>query len=203
MIDSSKAKAVPSIRFIYSEDYDSQFKSKLEKENMKSDYPSQKVIKDYIEIVKPLWQKVSNKLLTSMANKLGLKWQTKSINCNVVGFAIPYSEPLTIPIYKEYPNFFIDMVTHELIHQILMQNEDKLSKYWKYIDEKYKDEIPNVRSHIPVLALHTILYKEIIGKDRLHINRDQFNDLEDYKRAWDIVDKEGEENIVARIKNSL
>ena len=82
-----------------------------------------------------MWRKDEEKLLKELADISGLRWQEKSMACYVVGRCIPFSDPLTIKVYKELPlNYFVDVLTHELIHQLFTQNDNlqKSKKAWNY-----------------------------------------------------------------------
>jgi len=53
-----------------------------------------------------------------------LNWSEKQIICYVVGKAIPFSDPLTLPVYKKI-DYAVDMLTHELIHRLFTQKSNQ------------------------------------------------------------------------------
>jgi hypothetical protein len=97
---------------------------------------------------------------------------------------------------KKKQDYFIDTLVHELIHQLFAQNSEKLRKAWKYIGRKYKKESFRTRIHIPLHAIHTHIYLKFFGKERLKRNVEIMSSLPDYKRSWEIVQKEGYKKII-------
>ena len=139
------------------------------------------------------------KILKELSVISGLKWKKESIICYVVGKCIPFSDPLTIKIYKEYsPNYFIDVLTHELIHRLFTQSENmrKSKKAWSYFHRKYKNEKFNTIIHIPVHAIHAHIILKYFGEKRLKREIESLSHLPDYKKAWDVVRGEGCQNII-------
>jgi hypothetical protein len=89
--------------------------------------PSPRKILNYIKSVEKLWNKVGKKVLREISKVTSLKWKSKVIHCYVVGKCVPFSDPLTLPIYKE-KDYFIDVLIHELIHQIFLKTWRKQTK---------------------------------------------------------------------------
>ena len=143
-------------------------------------------------------------ILKEMSHVTGLKWKEKKIVCYVVGRALPFSDPLTIGTYRKKEGF-IDVLTHELIHQLFIQpgNEDKSSKTWKYFYTKYKAETHKVKVHVPLHAIHEHLFRTIMGEKRLQEELDWTKNIPDYGRSWEIVQKEGYQNIIKEFKKRL
>lgn len=193
---------IPKIEFVYSRVYDDmqrnsailQRKLKLEKEK----YPTRKEIINYMKKINKLWKKYEDKILKKISKITGLKWKENKIKCYIVGIIRPFSDPLTIRLYKD-KNDFIDTLVHELIHQIQIQNVKKMKKWLIYIDKNYKNESILTKNHILLHAVHTKIYETIFSKKRLlrDINKSK---IQDYKRAWDIVIKEGADNIIKCFK---
>ena len=211
MKSTYKTTKAPTIIFRFASIYNQQWKNVYDYKMKKGEvfpykFPSNDQIKEYIEKIKPFWRKIEEKVLSEMAEVIGFGWDDVKITCYVVGGGtIPFSEPLTVPVYKQYPNYFIDMLTHELIHQLFNQatNEEKTKKIGKLMDERYPNKTASTKIHIPILAVHTHLYKKIIGEDRLKINIREFQNLPDYKAAWDTVQKESYEKIIWDINYTL
>lgn len=189
----------PKVLFKYSWPYDESWK-----ENYKGStyeykaYPSAKKIEAYIQIISKLWKQKEKQVLKEIADVTHLSWHTPTITCYVVGRCIPFSDPLTIPVYDQYPDYFIDILTHELIHRLFTdgQNEHKAKEAWKYIHTTYKKEQFNTQIHIPLHAVHKHIYLKYFNES--HIQRDQrlIRHLAPYKKSWRIVEKEGYENII-------
>lgn len=187
---------LPKIIFKYSWIYDQHWKGIYDKEK---DYPSDEEICNSIKKVEKLWRKNEKRILKELSIISGLSWKEKSITCYVVGRCIPFSDPLTIKVYKEYPlNYSIDVLTHELIHQLFTQsdNTQKSKKAWGYFHKKYKNEKFNAIIHIPVYAMHSHVISKYFGEKRLEREIESLSYLSDYKKAWDIVKEEGCQNII-------
>jgi hypothetical protein len=71
-----------------------------------------------------------------------------------------------------------------------------LRKAWKYIERKYKNESFKTRIHIPLHAIHTHIYLKFFGEERLRRDVEAISFLPDYKRSWEIVQKEGYKKII-------
>ena len=155
----------------------------------------QKVL-NYIKKIEKLWKKEEKKALQELSRITQLKWKSKSIDCFVVGRCRPFSYPLTMPVYDKYPDYFIDVLIHELIHNIFIQNEKELEKAWRYIGKKYKKESIITKNHITLHAIHSHIYLKFYGKERLKRDIRLINYLPDYKKSWQIVQKEGYKNII-------
>jgi hypothetical protein len=116
---------------------------------------------------------------------------------------MPFSYPLTMPIYKKYPNYFIDVLTHELIHNLFIQNEDKFNKIWKCLGKKYKKESVRTRQHIYLHAIHAHIYLKFYGKERMGRDIRLLNHLPDYKKSREIVQNEGHKKIIDEIRKII
>ncbi len=190
---------IPKIIFKYSWIYDQNWKEWIKIYKRKTGrYPSTNQILNYIKKVEKLWRKDEKKILKELSKISKLKWKSKFIYCYVVGRCIPFSEPLTLPVYDGHPNYFIDTLIHELIHQLFNQNENmkRSEDAWKYINRKYKKEAHTTRIHIPLDAIHSHIYLKFFGEKRLKRDINLVSFLSDYKKSWEIVQKDGYQKII-------
>ena len=160
-------------------------------------YPSPKQILNYIRKMRSSWDREGKEILEELTSITGLTWNSKSIDCYVVGRCIPFSDPLTLPVYDRSPDDFVDTLIHELIHQCFTEdgNSKRLKKVWDYIDRKYKGESHLTRTHIPLHAVHSHIYLKFFDEKRLE--RDiRCIDSRDYQKSWEIVRTEGYQNIL-------
>ena len=168
---------IPKIIFKYSRIYDEIWRAGFLKKNSREYYPSERKILNYIKKIEKVWRGYERKILTELSNVTHLKWKVRSIYCYVVGRCKPISEPLTLPLYEKHPDFFVDMLTHELIHNLFIQegNLKKTKKAWNYFQKKYKKESPRTIIHILLQAIHTHIYLKFFNERRLkrNITRDQ------------------------------
>ena len=202
---------IPKIIFRYSSIYDELFKSNLEKyyevsksehtKKVLEDYPSRKRIGNYVKKIEPLWKEKEKKVLEAISKISGLKWQEIFIKVYIVGKCRPFSDPLTIcPHKKNYE--FIDVLTHELIHQIQTQNSKIFKKWLDHMKKKYGKESRITKSHIFLHAVHKKIYLEIFDKKRLNKNLKR-SIRPEYARAWQIVEEEGYENIIKKFREVI
>ena len=194
---------LPKIKFVYSSIYDSGYRNSkwvnefLKKKKQK--YPIEKQILSYIKYIEKHWKKDEKKILKEISKITGLKWKEKEIKCYVIGFGRPISDPLTLGICK-YKNDFIDTLTHELIHQIQFQNEKKWPRWGKHLANKYKKELFMTKAHIFLHAVHWKLIEKLFNKKRLNKSINFDKNFKDYKRAWEIVEEEGHEDIIKKFR---
>lgn len=173
--------------------------------NMPEKYPTSEEIKEYIEKVKNIWIDLEEKILQEFCHITGFEWQNDTTICYVVGYSIPFSDPLTVPMYKEYPDWFIDNLTHELLHRFLHENynQHNLQKYWSFVDEKYADLSELARYHLIIHAIHTAIYLKFFDQQRVNRNIEMMSGAKEYKISWDKVKEEGYEKIIRDFRENL
>lgn len=196
---------IPKIIFKYSWVYDQNWKEWIKIYKRKKDkYPSAKQTLNYIEKVEKVWRKDEKNILKELSKVTGLKWKSKIIYCYVVGRCIPFSDPLTLPVYDK-PDYFIDVLVHELIHQLFIQrgNIEKSKKAWDYINRKYRKEPLTTRIHIPLHAIHSHIYLKFFDKKRLIRDIKLISFLPEYKKSWEIVQREGYKKIIKEFKRRI
>ena len=185
---------IPRIIFRHSHAYDQIYKDISRIKN----YPNEKEIVSYIKKIQKIWNKISKKVLKELESITKLEFKKDEITCYVVGKSVPFTDPLTIPIYRQEYNYFIDTLIHELIHILFTQEENliKTKKAWQYIFNKYKKETFDTKIHIPLHAVHTHIYTVFFSMERLEHDIIELFNLRAYRRSWEIVNKEGYKNII-------
>lgn len=189
----------PKIIFKYSWIYDQIWKEgQILRTKKSKNYPLSRKILNYIKKIEKLWKKEEKRIIRELSRVAHLKWKSKLIDCYVVGRCRPFSQPLTMPIYEKYPDYFIDVLTHELIHNLFVQegNLKKSKKAWQYFYRKYKKDTITTKIHIPLYATQSHIYYKFFNKKRLERDIKLVNFFPDYKKSWQIVRKEGYKNIV-------
>ena len=191
---------IPKIEFKYSWIYDQKWQNWMKH----GPYPSTKKTLDYIKKVEPLWRKEEKRIFNEMSKVTGLKWAEKSVLCYVVGRAMPFSDPLTLAAFDD-KKWFIDTLTHEMIHQLFFQgrNGKRLDKVWDYFMDKYKKEDRVTIIHIPLQAIHSHIYLKLFGKKRMENDIKTMSYYPAYKRSWEIVQKEGYQNIIKELTRRI
>jgi hypothetical protein len=193
-----KPVKIPRLEFRYSWVYD-----QLNRQRFTDPlYPSSEKIREYVERISPLWKRRERTLLKAISRISGLPWREDKIIIYVLGRAIPFSDPLTMPIYEDHEDYFIDVLVHELIHQNLSQpgNEKRKKAYWDGLFEKYREEGHDVSVHIPVYAIHKEIYIKYFGGKNLVRDLTLVSKLPDQRRAWEIVNELGHRKIIEQFR---
>ena len=178
------------LRFNYSWIYDKQIhwwkKSKYDEDSYKK-------VNNYIKRLEKEWKELDKKVFDVISKVSGLKWKNKNIECYVVSDLVyPFSSPLTITIHTNISHQ-IEIIIHELIHNIWIQNEDgvKFKDYRKYGKLNF-----NVKIHILVHAIEKEVLLRLFIEKRTKKYIKWYDKFPDYKKAWDIVEREGSKNII-------
>ena len=93
---------------------------------------------------------------------------------------------------------FISTIYHEILHNYI---DSFLPKNTPLLI-KYKNEPPGVLNHLHLLALEKTIYLQLGWKSKLNeiIKKDESLPNEDYKRAWEIINKnESSEKFVSEL----
>jgi len=195
---------IPKVEFRYSYIYDevyknsSEIKKFLKKTNKK--YPSREETIGFRNRFEVFWRGEERKILRKILEVTGLNWKEKRIICYVVGVCRPMSDPMTIRVFHDM-EYAVDMITHELIHNLQINIEDNKWKKWqRYIDSKYSDVSDTTKAHIFLNAVHKKIYLELFDKERLRRDLYESNKALDYKNSWKIVEKEGYESIIRKFR---
>lgn len=199
---------VPKVNLRYSWIYDQHWRMVYQtdepRHNKRYPYPTQKRIKKYLQALQFEWRKHEKKLLTEMCRVTGLPWKVEQIPCYMVGRCIPFSDPLTLPVYRTI-NGAVDTLTHELIHCLFQQPGAPrlMQKYWNQVDRIYSKDSSNAQGHILVHAVHQHLFLKYFSEARLHADQEVLKHLPDYRRAWEIVEQEGYKKIIAELRKKV
>jgi len=167
-------------------------------------------VKNFISNLKSDWNRVEKDLIDYLQKITNLKFKSNKINCYVVHTSsyMPISDPLTIAINLKTDNGtfglekerYLDMMIHELIHNLFIENEKETDRYFKELfSGKYSNNW-NISIHVLVHAIHKKIFDKFFSKERLDEELEISNYYPDYKEAWDIVMKEGEDSIIENLK---
>ena len=195
---------IPKIEFRYSYVYDKIYRDSCNVKDflIKSGkrYPSEKEIKEFVIKIRNVWGGEGNEILNKISNLFGLKWKNEDIVCYVVGVCRPMSDPLTIKFCRDV-NHSIDILTHELIHQMQSRVEDKKWKKWlSYLDSKYPKESTISKDHVLLNAVHKKIYFELLDNKRFERDVENSRASNSYKRSWEIVEDLGHEEIIKKFR---
>ena len=174
----------------------------------------EKYVNVFVLKLKKEWNENGYGILEYMEQITGLKWKENKIICYIIKMSEfgPISDPLTIPVQLKHKKDiftltierFFDMLTHELIHNLFIQNEDRLNKYfYSLINKKYKNLSWNIAIHIPVHAIHKEIFDKFFEKKRFKEEIKACSYYPEYKKAWDITLEDGSKKIIEDLRKSL
>ncbi len=180
---------MPKLKICYSEIYDRQIHKWMGIE-------FKEIFKQTLKYVKKLqkeWNKVEKKVFTAMTKVSGLKWSQQTTTCFVVRNSNPFSMPLTLPIRKDLDNQ-IETIIHELVHNLIFQNSKKIRK--KNYSKKYGRLSRVTKNHVLTHAILKETLLKIYGEKKTRLLIKKYNNSPEYKKAWEIVEKEGFKRII-------
>ena len=197
----------PKINFRCSWIYDEKMKELYQviQKERKTDYkyPEFKETLQYTHQIFKKWSGIADNIMNAIEKTSGLKWKEKYIRCYVVGRTISFSDPLTMGMVED-KGWFVDILVHELIHQIFIQNLEERANYWRYLEKKYPKYDFSTRVHIPLEAIHKNIYLNLFSKKNLERDIQTADKIAkytpQYKIAWNTVEKEGYLNIIKEFK---
>ena len=160
------------------------------------------------------WRKHETKIMSAMQECLGVSFYRQVLDVSCAPFFRPKSDPLILN-YSYESDQFVDILTHELCHvlltdnNVLQLNNDKnkvdLGKVWRGLFGKLHDFDTLV--HIPVHAVLEYIYRDVL-KEPKRLSRDvkmaksYKKDGEPYVKAWNYVEERGYKKIIDDLNKS-
>lgn len=153
------------------------------------------------------WMQYEQAVLAGMTSLTTLSFRQNIIDVYIAPWFSAFSDPLVIGVTQE-PDVFVDTLTHELLHRLLMDNaaiphETLLLAEWQRLFGK--NHTFNTVVHIPVHAIHKAIYLDTL-KDPKRLKRDiarcTQNQAIDYIAAWDYVEQHNYKEIITMLKHS-
>ncbi|MEP7103883.1 MAG: hypothetical protein ABI721_04210 [Candidatus Dojkabacteria bacterium] len=192
----------PVIEFKYSDVYDKHWLEYFKLLKLDSNYPSKQDIFGRIEEAETYWKNNGAKILESISKQSGLEWKSEKIIVYLVGKAVPFSSPLTMSVWlnkmqDKTLRSWINVLTHEIIHNILVDNSwGKMMNLKNYL-ESLGDIAKKTYVHIPVHAIHSLVYKDVFTDEDFLADIENTKNIDkDYFDAWSVVLEKGDKNIV-------
>jgi len=147
--------------------------------------------------LKRLWKRWGGEILWEISFLTQFAWHEKDINVYLLWGVRPFSSPLTLNPRK-VTSITLDDLTHELVHRIISSRENRRRGRWKQFRRRYADETKLARIHVYVHAVHKLVMLRLFGEARFLREKSRTKDP-DYVRAWEIVERDGAEAIVASV----
>ena len=173
-------------------------------------YPDLETVKAQDKICKEWWKEFNsdNKIINKISELTGVVLPYP-IEAYVIGKGLAYSmsTPLIMQIFKRDDtaitrNDFIELIVHEVIHRFVgdTQMNPQTEPYWDFVREKYKNESRKTQNHIMVYAVLIKILGEF-NKPSLDLIPERIEKYPDYKKAFEIAEKEEADAVIEEFKN--
>lgn len=152
------------------------------------------------------WESKEKTIVLAIQELFGLTFYKPIIDVTLAPMFVPKSKPLIINFRSE-PDQFIDILTHELLHNLFTDNQfvqhhiyvDLVSRWTKIFGERERVELV----HIPVHAGLKAMYLDVLNEPyRLERDIKDCQKWPPYKAAWDYVENNDYKEIIAKFKDS-
>lgn len=191
-------KVNPKIIFEYSPVYDRQWSLSL---NKKFDVESSKKrFGSFIDNFQKYLTKNKQIIFLQLIERYsGLKWKYDIIwvyfinNLNIAGFSVP----LTVKISDDYLDVCSTLI-HEAIHNILIQNDDKVKPVIEHLNQLFPNEDKKAILHIIVNSIERKVFSEVFGKNKYMLIFEKTRNYKGLKRAYEIL-----EGIYPKLGNNI
>ena len=166
--------------------------------------PSVEEIKERVKNYREEWQKFGDKILKAVCDITGLSFQRDAIDVFVVsGNPRPFSHPIIVKsMYSPFE--FVDVIAHEIIHQLFSQNFKKLHQ--DFFHEMFPKETNVVSNHVIVDAILKYIYLDVLNDEKRlirNIENSKKHSTSDYSCTWEIVKKVGYKELINQFKDKI
>lgn len=199
----------PEIRIFYASLYRQSVSEPLWKQfGWQDALDNDETLEEYAQNYRNEWAKYEARILSALYESLGIAFYRPVIDVACIPGVMPASDPL-IMSFHDFPNQFVDTLTHELCHVLLTDNniystkssekEMDLAKRWGNLFGTEHDFKTLV--HIPVHALSKFIYLDILQESsRLARDMEEVKGNRPYKAAWDYVNAHDYKQIIEQLK---
>ena len=160
-------------------------------------------LEEKLSELKPVWDKQEKKILDGLEKITGLCFIKNYMDVYLIN---PDNRPSisspAIVKFQDNINETICIIIHELIHNLMWDNVQKDNWSLK-IQKLYPNENRKTAIHVVVHTILEALYTDILNNpEEIIKDINKMQKYPDYKRAWEIVKKEGYKNIIKKLKSS-
>lgn len=178
----------------------------LQKKNLIDQNNLIKNIEDY----KKEWQKYEDKILKALLDLLPIKFLHNVVDVYVVSYLPRRGTSSPVMIEGDIsPREFVSILTHEIIH-FFLENNNIIPEILpvEIFEEMFPEEKDTkTRNHIIINAVQKYILLDVIGDPASHIdvvNRKTADPMgHKYQKAWDIVEKNGYMKLINEFKNKI
>jgi hypothetical protein len=160
----------------------------------------------YSEIAKKYanwWQPEGEAILRVMCEITGLRFRQNILDVYVAPWFYAFSSPMVLGVIFKTKDSLIGVVTHEIIHRLLIDNTTydynyDFAKLWR---KMFGAELSqNALVHVPVHAIANKLYVDIMNRpDFVELDKKRSAEYPDYVAAWDYVDRVGYNEVIKKL----
>lgn len=187
----------PELTFVYAYPLDMVLRQQHEADG--KEYPARLEIRDTMQHWRSVWSVTNDERgILSKLVELTKRVPERNLECFVYGAGLnAMSTPFLMPTRtmkgsQWTDDFFIQIITHEMLHIFLTTDTDK---YWEMVRDKYSDESPSCQNHIVLYAMLQKIYEDCFAALPPDFARD--NLPPGYARAIEIVREEGSDALIA------
>lgn len=167
--------------------------------------PTKEEVLKKTEELRSLWKKDEETILTAMCDITNLNFKRNLIDVHIVsGSPRDISRPLIISAHNPKENF-VASLTHELIHKLFSDNIEN-GVYKEIFKDLFSEETKTTQNHIILFAILKHIYLDVLkDKEKLKklIEKSQNHTTDEYSRAWDILNKEGYQELIEKFKEKI
>lgn len=192
--------ALSKITFRYSWVYD-ELSREAARASHRKRIPSIATVQRFRKRLERTWRLHERDVLSAIARATGLPWGEREIMVYVRCFGREFSDPLSLH-YRGSVAYAVDVLTHELIHRNVYHTSHQRAMWraWNSMMRRYRGEAENARFHILIHAAHAVVFRTCFSEARLRHEIRHMRSFKDYRRAWEIVQEEGAEEILTRFR---
>ena len=159
------------------------------------------------ELCKQAWAGWEPLVMPMMEQELGLRFKSSKIPAFIVGNGgQPFSRPILVPAeLADTSNGCVAAIAHELVHNLMKGVEGQTIKRAMASALGKESEDARFANHVIVFTALVTSFGKLGGNNIVAIERSRAGtDKNDpYVRAWDRVDREGAEAILAKFRKGV
>lgn len=193
---------IPKINIEYNKFLDPIFTAWIRSHDEWKDWipPTKEIVDNRVDVLTNAWIKYEKKVLNAISDVTGLQYKRNEIDVYIVsGNLRTFSRPIVMKSGYS-PDFFVNVLIHELIHCIYSDNKKLIGKALHYPHENH-----NVSVHVYLNAILKYIFIDVLNEpERLHLDISKVSKSKlGYDIAWDIVEKSNYKALIEEFKSKI
>lgn len=163
-----------------------------------------RVLRARIAAYRRRWRSVGPSILRRLSQLTGIRWRERVMICTLTPL-YTQADPLCVPPYQD-PDWFIHVLTHELIHQLLRQGKaHTVQQRLERLRRRYRRYPKDVREHILVHAIHGIVIQKLFRDGGRLFQRELrwAAKRPEYALSWQIAQRRGFKKIAQELRDGV